>query len=220
MKRAGGREVRLGGKNVNLKTIGLGAAMAGALMATTAQAAIINIDATSTKTVIYTFDPGTYLIQWVGTADGGLYNGWNPSCASGDCASGWRDVFAASTDPSLHPSFTVFGIPGGTYSSALAALAAFQASPTILSTDFDWNGSNYVPTPAGSINQPWLLTVGSSTTVGFFIPEGTKEDNYGGVSLRFTAVPEPTTWAMMILGLGGVGVALRQRRRLATVEVR
>ena len=27
------------------------------------------------------------------------------------------------------------------------------------------------------------------------------------------AVPEPSTWAMMLLGFGGVGVALRRRRR-------
>jgi hypothetical protein len=36
----------------------------------------------------------------------------------------------------------------------------------------------------------------------------------GGVSI--TAVPEPATWAMMFLGFGGLGVAMRsQRRKLA-----
>jgi len=30
-----------------------------------------------------------------------------------------------------------------------------------------------------------------------------------------TVVPEPTAWALMILGFGGVGAVLRQRRRLA-----
>ena len=30
-----------------------------------------------------------------------------------------------------------------------------------------------------------------------------------------TTVPEPSTWAMMILGLGGVGAALRRRRAQA-----
>jgi hypothetical protein len=28
-----------------------------------------------------------------------------------------------------------------------------------------------------------------------------------------TAVPEPGTWAMMLLGFGGLGVAMRRRRR-------
>lgn len=32
-----------------------------------------------------------------------------------------------------------------------------------------------------------------------------------------TSVPEPATWAMMILGLGGVGATLRRRRTLAFV---
>lgn len=37
---------------------------------------------------------------------------------------------------------------------------------------------------------------------------------------RFTlssAVPEPSTWAMMLLGFGGMGVALRRRRKLPTI---
>ncbi len=205
---------------MNLKTIGLGAVMAGALMATTAQAAIINISATSTTPVLYTFDPGTYLIQWIGTADGGAYNGWNPSCPTGDCTSGWREVFSATTDTGPHPSFDTYSVPGPAFSSALAALAGFQSAPSIIDTQLDWNGSAYVPSPGGMIAQPWHVTIGAPTTVAFFIAEPTKEDNYGGVSLRFTAVPEPTTWAMMILGLGGVGVALRQRRRLVAVEAR
>lgn len=205
---------------MNLKTIGLGAAMAGALMATTAQAAIINIDSKSTTPVLYTFDPGTYLIQWIGTADGGAYNGWNPSCATGDCTSGWREVFAATTDTGAHPSFDVYSVAGPAFPSALAALAGFQTAPSIVDTVFNWNGSAYAPSPGGTIAQPWRITVGAPTTVSFFISEPTKDDNYGGVSLRFTAVPEPTTWAMMILGLGGIGVALRQRRRPMAVEVR
>lgn len=33
------------------------------------------------------------------------------------------------------------------------------------------------------------------------------------VSLSFNAVPEPGTWAMMIVGFGAVGYAMRRRRR-------
>ena len=40
-------------------------------------------------------------------------------------------------------------------------------------------------------------------------------DNSGSQTLSITAVPEPATWAMMLVGLGGLGVAMRARRRLA-----
>lgn len=44
-------------------------------------------------------------------------------------------------------------------------------------------------------------------------------DSYGGYvdNIRLTAVPEPATWAMMILGFGAVGAVLRQRRRRAAL---
>jgi hypothetical protein len=29
-------------------------------------------------------------------------------------------------------------------------------------------------------------------------------------------VPEPATWALMVIGFGGLGVAMRSRRKLAT----
>lgn len=32
------------------------------------------------------------------------------------------------------------------------------------------------------------------------------------------AVPEPTTWAMMLIGFGGMGVALRRRRKTASIS--
>jgi hypothetical protein len=32
------------------------------------------------------------------------------------------------------------------------------------------------------------------------------------VSINFSAVPEPSTWAMMLLGFAGAGIALRRRR--------
>ncbi|MEO7411612.1 MAG: FxDxF family PEP-CTERM protein [Sphingomicrobium sp.] len=44
---------------------------------------------------------------------------------------------------------------------------------------------------------------------------GTQNGSFGG-SVAFvaqSAVPEPATWAMMLMGFGGIGVAMRRRRR-------
>ena len=34
-------------------------------------------------------------------------------------------------------------------------------------------------------------------------------------SITTTAVPEPMTWALMLIGFGGLGLAMRSRRRQA-----
>jgi hypothetical protein len=62
---------------------------------------------------------------------------------------------------------------------------------------------------------------------GFSLPTGSFE-TFGALrnqtfafgangSLLASAVPEPATWAMMLLGFGGMGVALRRRRRARTL---
>jgi len=45
--------------------------------------------------------------------------------------------------------------------------------------------------------------------------DAVRGDNFGGVSLRISAAPEPGTWALMLMGFGGAGAALRSRRRTA-----
>lgn len=55
-------------------------------------------------------------------------------------------------------------------------------------------------TAFGAINQPWASTL---------------FDNAANVN---GAVPEPATWAMMILGMGAVGYAMRRRIKLSEVN--
>jgi hypothetical protein len=41
---------------------------------------------------------------------------------------------------------------------------------------------------------------------------------YGG-TLNIAAVPEPATWGLMLLGFGGIGFAMRRRRRPALAQL-
>jgi hypothetical protein len=71
----------------------------------------------------------------------------------------------------------------------------------------------------GGSNTLWSLktvafTATSANSVLSFAGAG-RSDSYGGYvdNIRLTAVPEPATWAMMILGFGAMGAVLRKRRR-------
>lgn len=85
-----------------------------------------------------------------------------------------------------------------------------------------------VPTPVQPINAvPHGLTFGTTVHllagqgVGFlFTPGAVADHDATGFNFRVTsAVPEPTSWAMMIAGFGLAGGAFRQRRKPAmTVE--
>ena len=47
--------------------------------------------------------------------------------------------------------------------------------------------------------------------VGFFVDAN--DNTIGFISPAISAVPEPSTWAMMLLGVAGLGFAFRQSRR-------
>ncbi|HEY1144448.1 MAG TPA: PEPxxWA-CTERM sorting domain-containing protein [Sphingomicrobium sp.] len=66
------------------------------------------------------------------------------------------------------------------------------------------------------LNIAWLigdLGMGNSVTIHYAYAVGTKIDVVGGPGGNPGAVPEPATWAMMLLGFGFVGGAMRRGRR-------
>jgi hypothetical protein len=97
--------------------------------------------------------------------------------------------------------------------------------------------------PVSTVTLLELLTGGTSSTVGttsLMTTPGTQL-TYGNLTantwytFRYTAnmatagsisgnatfypVPEPATWALMLLGFGGIGLAMRRRRRPALAQV-
>jgi hypothetical protein len=88
-------------------------------------------------------------------------------------------------------------------------------------------GSEFLPSPPGTTRIRYTSYWGENATSIFFpvspvritftadfadaIAEGPFDASY-----RILSVPEPATWAVMLLGFGAVGGELRRRRRLAS----
>lgn len=60
------------------------------------------------------------------------------------------------------------------------------------------------------------VTLASSSDPGFYV---INHDNAAGFAYAGTvasAVPEPATWGMMVLGMGAIGSAMRRRQKVST----
>lgn len=84
----------------------------------------------------------------------------------------------------------------GTYTVSVQAFSNFAIGPN-LSDGFENDGSFNGRTNAWAFD---ILNVSQATQVG-------------------GAVPEPATWAMMLLGFGAAGVSLRRQRRKAALAI-
>lgn len=78
---------------------------------------------------------------------------------------------------------------------------------------------------AASSKYTGTFTLVADADVGLYLYDDFLGDNRGGVSVAFNradaagAVPEPATWAMMILGFGMVGYGLRRRKAQVSTNV-
>jgi hypothetical protein len=80
-----------------------------------------------------------------------------------------------------------------------------------------------VSSAAYALNYSGAFTLDSTRTLDFITEDYYPYDNAGGVALNIQlqggettsgGVPEPATWAMMILGFSAVGLTARRRRHL------
>jgi hypothetical protein len=96
------------------------------------------------------------------------------------------------------------GVPF-TYNFAPLQLSGY----TIFAAHF----GNFPDSNAPNVTAFWLLNLGSGTTSSVTINDGKGVSNAQILGTGTPAVPEPATWAMMLLGFGGIGLALRRGRR-------
>lgn len=142
--------------------------------------------------------------------------------AGTDIVSDYEEAHAnGTTTPMLS---AIFSVNGGNLALALQPSAfAFLRLGNLLS-----HGSFFAGAPQYNflVNSPLLpdhLNQGFSaitpTSSDFFILDGDTgffaAGNVSLVSATVQGVPEPATWALMILGFGGAGAALRRSRRSA-----
>jgi hypothetical protein len=112
------------------------------------------------------------------------------------------------------------------YSGTLPSLANGKLEFT-LSQAFNYNPANgylmltvYNPSLSGDGNLFLDVDLNSTLTNGRFSAYNYQMFNQGlvtGFNEQVAAVPEPSTWAMMILGLAGVGFMTYRRRKVAAL---
>jgi PEP-CTERM motif len=74
---------------------------------------------------------------------------------------------------------------------------------------------------AGPSSTPQYLFgsfIATGSTQSIVLGSPTPYEIFDAVQVRSGAVPEPATWALMLVGFGGSGLALRLRRRMATAQ--
>jgi hypothetical protein len=192
-------------------------------------ALIIDIDATANNfgTPVSVFlAAGTYTVAPIGTAGGGLYDAWNPwglsTCSdSNGCAQtipttvlGWKNSYDVLSDDITAVSVT--GLP-------LSPIGADPTDPSVLQDYWLSNGTEtdryhvddatVYPTAGDALThaESSVFTLSTSGFVGFAIRDNGLNDNLGGMSLSVVHTPEPSTAALLALGLAAF--ALRRRAR-------
>jgi hypothetical protein len=130
---------------------------------------------------------------------------------------------AVSQGPGYTPPYagldydTVLGAVTGLNGSATLNFGSLNLSGlTILGAHF----GNNIDSDPNNITAFWLLDLGNNVTHTITLSNGQGSSNAQIFSTGTPAVPEPATWAMMLLGFGAVGVAMRRSpRKRALLQV-
>lgn len=140
---------------------------------------------------------------------------------SGDTGSFGRKVVCSGgcmfTDVGTFITPVGYQLVGGSISTIQTGtnLATNIDFKSVLLNGFAWTLSPNAPGEGGFVfNRP--MTPGGTNTLSVSGYSGGSGEYRG--TLSFAAVPEPSTWLMMILGVGLAGAALRRRRQTVKVS--
>ena len=114
-----------------------------------------------------------------------------------------------------------FTLPAGFASTSLTTAAVNGTTDTAF-TNVMMNGVTLTTNSSGTIDAKSLLNVAVNPGANTLVVNGTSGGLYsygGNISFAKLAagVPEPASWALMMVGFGGLGAALRSKRRARSV---
>lgn len=217
-----------------LKKLGfaLGASIVALTMAPAANAAIfIGISVNGAPITQVATDAGTGSTSYVATTGGYFYNvgatGFpllsmptlltqSVNVQSQGGANALIDVYITQTDLTSMNGGLLSTLTSNTILGATATLTSFFSASNALFSGTQlqqavFNGPGVLSAAnAFNVNGPWSETVRYSLNF-----TGGNGSNFNGTA-NLTAVPEPATWAMFILGFGVLGFAMRRRNAQVT----
>ena len=183
----------------SLKYVVAASIAASALPGTALAAQVVTTGASATTVQVATIDQGANNSFTIGFSDANLTN---PS---------FNELLTFTTDVmgvlNLRVDTTATSdLNNVTFSNVFLTGTGITGSLALTQALLDPNDTflrNFIPVGAGTF------------TLNILGTPGTQNGAFGGVvSFASTpAVPEPGTWAMMLLGFGGIGFAMRRRRR-------
>ena len=147
-----------------------------------------------------------------------------PAPFSGIAAPGsFNDIFTFDLPTNGGSGYSVINfpvsIPGvGSFNTLLTTMSLFSNADGILFSADDQLLSTASGGP-GSLDLSWGASAAGSYYLNITgITNGSLGGLYSG-AISVTAVPEPETWAMLVAGLGLVGLQLRRRSNVGHISI-
>jgi hypothetical protein len=205
------------------KTILAAAAFAATMVATPALAGPPNVTpATNPCSIAYV--PGA--IACVGYYTGNFFQGGAGSATTSDASAAIAQLLsgpATDSNGDYSPAYSLdydtilAAIPNQTDGDASFDFGSIDLTGlTIFGAHF---GKNSDGDGASNISAVWLIDLGSTTTHTITLLDGKGVSNAQIFATGTPpGVPEPSTWAMMLLGFGATGFAVRRSRRKALLS--
>jgi hypothetical protein len=168
-----------------------------AVLAATVAAAMFGAVSAAQAAIVFTFDAPAADGSFTGTFhDEGIVN----------------DASGSFTDTG------VFTLPAGIAGADITTQFSTDVSNNIDFSSVTLNGQPFDMTPNGKHEGGYILSLPVTSGPQTLVVKGTSGGNgsfAGTISFELSAVPEPASWALMIMGFGGAGAALRRRRHTA-----